>query len=151
MLVFSTTTRHRIDGQGRVSVPQVLRQILERRTGKKSFFLTVARERDRLVAYDADFIESMQQRFAERQLAGTATVKERVELEKLFGMGQQVDIDSAGRIPLRQDLREIAGITDECVFVGLGATFEIRAPAVHDRIRARVMEYIAPDEEEETL
>jgi MraZ protein len=46
----------------------------------------------------------------------------------ILGTASQLDVDSAGRILLPQNLREFAGLQNEAVLIGQGDYFEIWSP-----------------------
>jgi MraZ protein len=47
----------------------------------------------------------------------------------ILGNAAQLELDSAGRILIPQNLRELAGLEDGAVLVGLGDYFEVWSPA----------------------
>jgi MraZ protein len=47
----------------------------------------------------------------------------------ILGNTAQLDLDSAGRILIPQNLRDLAGLEGEAILVGLGDSFEVWSPA----------------------
>ncbi|MDE1173432.1 MAG: division/cell wall cluster transcriptional repressor MraZ [Parvibaculaceae bacterium] len=58
----------------------------------------------------------------------------------LIGDSAELLFDSDGRIMLRDDLREHAGITDQISFVGLGRKFQIWEPGAYEAFRLDALE-----------
>lgn len=124
-MLFLSTFTNKVDKKGRVSVPSPFRAAL------------VSQPFPGIVAYGSfinpcieacgiERIEKMSQRietldpYSEEYDAFATTI---------LGGSVQLPFDGEGRIMLPQSLMQIAGIEENAVFVGKGATFEIWEPA----------------------
>ena len=135
MLIFSSTTSHKLDAKGRVSVPAAYRNLAEKITEDRAFFITFSLKRKCLVGYDTHEVSRIREKFEMREEEFAPSDEFEDDQELFFGLGAYLEFDKNGRINLPLELRELAEIDDECVFVGRGGFFEIRAPLIHKRIR----------------
>ncbi|HCX66041.1 MAG TPA: division/cell wall cluster transcriptional repressor MraZ, partial [Rhodobiaceae bacterium] len=58
----------------------------------------------------------------------------------LIGESAELSFDSDGRVILPETLRNLAGITDEATFVGMGQRFQIWEPKAYDAYYAKALE-----------
>lgn len=135
MLIYSSTTSHKLDTKGRVSVPASYRNLAEQVTDARAFFITFSLKRKCLVGYDTREVSRIREKFEAASDASPELQDLDDDQELFFGLGAYLEFDKNGRINLPLELRELAEIDDECVFVGRGGFFEIRAPQMHKRIR----------------
>lgn len=126
MRFFSSTTKNKIDGKGRVSIPAPFRKVLERE------------EEPGLVLIPNLFTQAIDGMGFSRLEAlnnAIAALPEGEETEALrdevLGRAHQLSFDETGRIVLPPEMRQEYDLTDEAVFVGRGDTFQIISPAVH--------------------
>ena len=135
MLIYSSTTAHKLDTKGRVSVPASYRNLAEQVTDSRAFFITFSLKRKCLVGYDVREVSRIREKFEAASDASPELQELDDDQELFFGLGAYLEFDKNGRINLPLELRELAEIDDECVFVGRGGFFEIRAPQMHKRVR----------------
>ena len=64
----------------------------------------------------------------------------------LVGNAQDVEIDSAGRVLIAPELRNIAGIIKDVVLVGMGNSFELWDAEKYAELQAKDLEEIDPDD-----
>ncbi len=64
----------------------------------------------------------------------------------LVGNAQDVEIDSAGRVLIAPELRNIAGIIKDVVLVGMGHSFELWDAEKYADLQAKDLEEIDPDD-----
>ena len=115
--------RFKTDAKGRVSLPAKFRKVL-------SEDLVVARSLsgDYLMVFDGQdsFNAWVDGIFVDKFGGFNSTVSEQLMLRSaLKGQAFDVQVDSAGRILLPTELREIAGIEREVVIVGNTGFFEV--------------------------
>lgn len=58
----------------------------------------------------------------------------------LIGESAELTFDSDGRVILPEALRNIAGISDEATFVGMGQRFQVWEPKAYDAYYAKALE-----------
>ncbi len=113
---FSGEYRHSLDAKGRLIVPAKFREILGSR-------FWIGRGFDKcLQIYDEDDWNA----FSERLKALPSNSRQARELVRYFMSGtMEVEIDKQGRILLPPQLRQLAGIDRNVVFVGMGTRGEL--------------------------
>jgi MraZ protein len=130
----------RLDAKGRVSVPALFRAVLSR-DGFDGLYCYPALDRPALDAGGNALlaeIEALIGAYAPYSDAG-----EQFSLA-LYGTGETLKIDGAGRVILSEAHKSHAGITEAVAFVGLGHKFQIWEPgrfraelvAATDKVRA---------------
>jgi MraZ protein len=126
MRVFSSNSTNKIDAKGRVSVPAGFRRALEHEEEPGLIYLIGGFPNPlclegmgsrRFMEY-VDSIDAMP--LDEKSEALAAVV---------IGEARPHQIDENGRIVLAPDLRARFGLEEEALFLGLGRTFQIWAPA----------------------
>jgi MraZ protein len=115
--------RHSLDDKGRIIVPARFRELLD-----GSIYLTQGFDQNLRILPEAAFV-SIYQRVTEM----SSTNPTARQLRRLiFSTAQQVDIDNNGRILIPKYLRDVAGLTSEAIFVGVGEALEIWSPEAWD-------------------
>ena len=127
MALFLSTYKNRVDKKGRVSVPAPFRAAL----GTQSFqgVVVYSALTDAYSALEACGMERMEQLKASIDRLDLYSEEHDAYASAVFGGASQLAFDPEGRIMLSDQLRAYAGIGDEASFVGMGATFQIWAPA----------------------
>ncbi len=133
MSVFTGTHINKIDKKGRVSVPAPFRSALakEGATGVAVF-----------PSYSFPAIEGCGPGLIEQLAAGAFldynlfSPGQAGLATHIFGIIQQLDWDSEGRVLLPQPLAARFGIGEQAVFVGNGRFFQIWEPAAHAKHEA---------------
>lgn len=124
MALFLSTFTNKIDSKGRVSVPAQFRSSLVNKEFSgvvvyESFVNECIEgcdiERIKQISESIDNLDPFSQ---DRDALATA----------LLGGSVQLTIDNEGRVVMPENLLKKAGIKDQAVFVGKGATFEIWQP-----------------------
>jgi MraZ protein len=141
---FTSSSVHKVDGKGRVSVPAGFRRVLEQAEEQGLALISNFRNQgyiegytqDELFAIHAD-IEKMK-RFSPARLA----------LEHEFiTKASFLPLDDNGRILLTKELREDNGLSDTAVFAGSGRHFQIRSPATWQAHQASIAAALGPDQD----
>ena len=111
--MFRGSSQAKIDAKGRLKIPSIFLRPLEERYGTELFITSV--QGDRALLYPLPVWEEIESRLLE--MPSTDRVRDRY-LERVNYFGQQVDLDSQGRITLPQILREAAEVEGEVVVAG---------------------------------
>ena len=138
-MVFAGTYEHSIDSKNRVAVPSDIRTQLRRRAGAASsgasseagtntgepvvFYVTLSEDHEALCLYtEADF----------ERLAAALDESERDPSEILpyenvyFSLANRVEMDSAGRVRLPENLLQMTSLDSEIVLLGVKDHLELR-------------------------
>ena len=120
---------NKIDGKGRVAAPADFRKALDLKTFN-GFFCIPSLEGPWLDCGGPDFIASLK-----AMIAGLAPYDSRRQALQvhLLGKAKPVSLDGEGRFILIETLRLHARLETQVFFLGVGDTFQIRAP---DRVEA---------------
>jgi MraZ protein len=124
MALFLSTYTNKIDKKGRVSVPAQFRAVLasENFPGIVAYasFVNPCVEACGIERLErlSESIDSLDPYSAQRDAFATS----------ILGGAVQLPFDSEGRVLLPLDLMKEAELTEQAVFVGKGATFEIWSP-----------------------
>ena len=126
---FRGSSVHTISDNGRVSIPSKIRDVLRRNYSDESMVLVVNRAPDRvcLVAFPAQEWEKV-----EKGLMNWQNRQEADAARKISAGSEDVTIDKQGRILISQALRTKAGLSGECVIIGLDDRLEIWDKACWD-------------------
>jgi MraZ protein len=136
MALFLSTYNNKVDKKGRVSVPANFRLALQKEDFQGvvvySSFVNECVEACGMerMARLSESIDSLDPYSQERD-AFAATI---------LGGSFQLPFDGEGRIILPESLMNEAGISDQAVFVGKGATFEIWSPSIFDKYASKARE-----------
>lgn len=127
---FTASMVCKVDGKGRVSVPAVIRRVLEVQGAEGRFYLVPGFRNPRCIeGYSPEGHAEIADRIAEMHPADRA----RRKLEHRFlARSLPFELDDTGRIVLAPRVRAEAGIEDEALFVGLGDSFQIWNPQAYD-------------------
>jgi MraZ protein len=111
--MFRGSAPTKIDEKGRLKVPTDFRRVIEERYGSELFVTSV--QGDSAILYPLPVWEEIEARLA----AMPATDRTKVRfLERVNYFGQQVQLDTQGRIVIPQILRESAGMNGDVVVSG---------------------------------
>ncbi|ABS64021.1 protein of unknown function UPF0040 [Parvibaculum lavamentivorans DS-1] len=119
---------NKIDSKGRVSVPAKFRAV------------SIAQGLNGIICFpplsEGKFIEGCGPAFSEeidRMLDRLDPFSEERDMlaSVLLGESAELMFDADGRVNLPDNLRELAGLTDEVVFVGAGPRFQIWEPGAY--------------------
>jgi MraZ protein len=131
--------QHTLDGKGRVSLPRRFRDA----TGSR---LVVSKGfESSLAVYTADGYAA----FLDELLSGGEFARDVRAVRRHFTAGaSEVEIDSAGRIPLTPALRQFAGLSRDVIIAGVGDHIEIwdaAAWAAYEQEHAKTIEDAAEE------
>ena len=131
--MFLSTFHNRIDKKARVSVPSAFRLAL----AGEAFQGVVLFRSYRHDALEGCGLVRMQQ-LSQRldQLAAFSDEQEQLATS-IFADAEALSFDSEGRVTLSDRLRAHAGLEEEAVFVGQGATFQIWQPKLFEQHLAK--------------
>ena len=114
--MFVGGTFNKVDKKGRIFVPSIFKEELTEKVilcynifGKKSLWCFPMHKYER---FSESLVEGLYSEMSDFYCA-------------LSDGAQPADVDSAGRILIPADLRELVGITEEVRIVGMGHTLEI--------------------------
>ncbi len=116
---FRGTFTHRLNKQGRISLPSRFKEVLEERKVKR---IVILRHRNKLEAYPDDEWQNEEMR---RESLDMDDEKVSEFMHYLLSNVTEVDIDGQGRILIPPDLREVVGEGGEVVLLGMNKHFEI--------------------------
>jgi len=143
--LFLSTFINRIDAKGRVSVPAPFRAAL----AGQSFNGIVVFPATKLAAIEGSGIDRIAS-LAARIDSLPEFSDERNAISAIFADAQQLPFDSEGRVMFPGWLLELANITDNASFVGIGSTFQIWEPeafrAHHAEMRSRARTITLPSQ-----
>jgi len=123
---------NRVDAKGRVSVPASFRAVLTK-DGAEEIFCYPHPERRCLEAGGNRLVRKIHQILEEFPVLS----QEREDLATFyFGESETLKIDADGRTILPKRLKDVAGIGDTAVFVGLGDKFQIWEADEYDAFRS---------------
>ncbi|MEO0681382.1 MAG: cell division/cell wall cluster transcriptional repressor MraZ [Pseudomonadota bacterium] len=133
---FTSSSVHKVDGKGRVSVPAVFRKVLEGQGAEGQVFLVPGfRDARAIEGYAFDGHAAIGAQIARMHPAS----KPRKRLEHRFlGRTLPLQLDENGRIVLSPALRQDHGIAGQAQFVGLGDSFQIWAPEAYEAYLAEL-------------
>ena len=135
---FLSNAVNRIDSKGRVSVPALFRNVLQRR-GLGELYALQAIDMPAIDAGGMDLLERY-----ETRLAQDDPFLRTSDDMSIFchGDGAFLKPDAEGRISVTDFIRDHTGITDEVAFVGRGHFFQMWEPerfrAFREEVRARL-------------
>jgi MraZ protein len=139
---FMSSSIHKVDNKGRVSVPANFRRLIEREAEPAIYLISDFRGRGYLEAYA---FEELSQIHADIEAMPRYSPAREILEEEFIAKAFEVSLDDTGRILLPRDIREENGITDTAVFVGVGKHFQIRSPENRAANKARIAAALGPD------
>lgn len=135
---FLSNAVNRIDSKGRVSVPALFRNVLQRR-GLGELYALQAIDMPAIDAGGMDLLERYETRLAQDDPFLRSSDDMSIFCH---GDGAFLRPDGEGRISVTDFIREHTGITDEVAFVGRGHFFQMWEPerfrAFREEVRARL-------------
>ena len=146
-LTFTGTSRHKVDGKGRVSIPAQFRRVLEAADPKWQEGLAprlfVAHGPEDQTFLDCFSVAAMEEITAKIDAQPLGSPR-REALEYYFnGMTYGTATDETGRLVLSAALRTQIGVTGEAVLVARGKSFRILSPEAYDAYAAEQRERLA--------
>ena len=137
-MIFQGNSSLSLDAKGRMTIPARYRDVLLKDSHGE---LTITRNLDGgLLIYPRSEWEER------RKIIMNLPTKSRGIQRLLVGNAQDVEIDSAGRVLIAPELRNIAGIIKDVVLVGMGHSFELWDAEKYADLQAKDLEEIDPDD-----
>jgi MraZ protein len=134
--LFLSTFVNKVDRKGRVSVPATFRSTLATHRHPNQVVLIPSFKYEALDGTGSDHLAEM--------MEGLNTLDQysdrRDDLALVFAESRALQIDGEGRIVIPDDLKDLAHISDEVAFVGLGTMFQMWEPGRFNRHRAEARE-----------
>jgi MraZ protein len=141
---FTSSSVHKVDGKGRVSVPAGFRRVLEQAEEPGLAIISNFRNRGYIEGYTLDELTSIHADIEE--MPRYSPQREILE-EEFIAKALPLSLDENGRILLPKDIREDNGIGDSAVFIGVGRHFQIRSPENRALNQARLAAAMGPDQD----
>lgn len=114
--------RNTLDEKGRILIPSKLKNELF--DGADKNVLVVTQSFDRcLWLYTVDEWKSLSAKIMET--ASPFNSQNRLVLRTLVAPAQEIELDKSGRLSIPQSLREYAGLTKDCVILGINKYIEL--------------------------
>jgi MraZ protein len=133
--------RNTLDEKGRISLPAKLRGELQ----GKEFVLTQGVDRC-LWLFPPEQWNNLSKKFLEQTSLFAA--RARLMQRRILAPAQEIEVDKLGRIAIPQSLRDFAGLTKECVILGITKYIEIwDADEYRKYLEANESEFLAASEE----
>ncbi|MDR2101878.1 MAG: division/cell wall cluster transcriptional repressor MraZ [Treponema sp.] len=107
-----------LDDKGRINLPSRLRNALV----SAALILTKGVE-DCVCIYPPEEWERIRRNIME--MTSPFSSRSRSVRRRIIGPAQDMEFDKAGRLPIPQSLREFAGLTKECLVIGLDDYIEV--------------------------
>ncbi len=114
--------RNTLDEKGRILFPSKLRNELFGDAEKNVLIVTQSFDRC-LWLYTLDEWKSLSSKIMEN--ASPFSKQSRLVLRSLIAPAQEVELDKAGRLSIPQSLREYAGLSKDCVILGINRYMEL--------------------------
>lgn len=143
---FSDSYTHKVEPNGRVSIPSEYRKILESLGSTHVVVLPQFKSPDAHVVLSQAGHEKVVARVEAEAKALEPKARTALKM-KVTSNARAIAMDDGGRIKLSPELRDALGITNEIVFAGDGSTFElwhpdkwVRHEADHDQLGTELAE-----------
>lgn len=114
--------RNTLDEKGRILIPSKLKGELFGNSDKNVLVVTQSFDRC-LWLYTVDEWKSLSEKVMES--ASPFNSQNRLVLRTLVAPAQEIELDKAGRLSIPQSLREYAGLTKDCVILGINKYMEL--------------------------
>lgn len=135
-LQFTSSSVHKVDGKGRVSVPKLFRDVLTDEGAAGQMFLVPGfRDPRAIEGYGARGHAAIGAQIARMHPGDKA--RKRLE-HKFLGRTLPMTLDDTGRIVLSPALRERFGLGASAHFVGVGESFQIWSPEAYAAFEAEL-------------
>lgn len=139
MALFLSTFVNKIDKKGRVSVPAQFRTTLTSNQssliGESSFSGIVVFRSLKHPALEGCSVDRMQR--MSNSIDGLDLFSDAQDdlVSAIFADSHLLTFDSEGRVSIPEEFLKFANLTDQVAFVGRGATFQLWAPEVFQKIQ----------------
>jgi MraZ protein len=138
MALFLSTSTHKVDAKGRVSVPAGFRTALQ----NQEFQGVILIPSNKFAALEG-FTMGMMQELSNRLDKFDLFSDTQDDLAAvIFANATPLGFDETGRISVPKELLTHAGIVDQAVFVGMGAKFQLWSPQAYAQRRETAMRHV---------
>jgi MraZ protein len=141
MRFFSSSSLHKVDEKGRVSIPATFRKVIEADPNPALLLIPRMRDEPCIEGLGNARFEALAEALDQMNPLDPVAI---ALSNKLMGQARQIPIEDTGRIVLPRELRKDAEIGAEALFVGLGKSFQIWNPQLYEARKAQ-MEQVARD------
>lgn len=114
--------RNTLDEKGRILIPSKLRNELFGDSEKNVLIVTQSFDHC-LWLYTLDEWKNLSSKIMES--ASPFSKQNRLVLRSLIAPAQEVELDKAGRLSIPQSLRDYAGLTKDCIILGINRYMEL--------------------------
>ncbi len=122
---------HKVDSKGRVQIPAAIRQTSGDAVYTK--FMLLRGSNDCLALVPEREFQANFEAFRPETLGGGESIK---VMRRLYPNAFQVVLDNQGRVLLPKNLRELAGIEENALIIGVGAWIELWNKERYERVCA---------------
>ena len=147
------------DGKGRFSLPLDMRKAVKSSSGEGKFCLTLHPDLPCAIGFGVSHKHWLENDIIDRQRAARERGEPfdaEVEREKYFADLEDLNFDDGGRFFMPDDIKQMMGITDAVVFVGIGGNKQMWDPQTllasegrSRRVRNTVEQFLAGRGKEE--
>jgi MraZ protein len=130
---------NKVDRKGRVSVPARFRSAIASATGQAAAAVVLSPVHD-LRAIDGCDLARIDEFVARLDTPGAYSEEEKRIADVILSQSEELAVDGDGRIMLPAALIELAGVTEQALFVGVGRTFQIWNPERRAAFEAETLE-----------
>ena len=128
MKFFSSSSTHKIDGKGRVSIPAHFRKVLDLEAQPGVVLIPDVRGEPAIEGFGYGRFEELVEAIDRMPIMEEETM---ALAHVMLGEARHFQLDETGRILLGAEVKAWAGLTDSALFVGLGKRFQIWNPETH--------------------
>lgn len=132
-MLFTGQYEHTIDAKNRLAIPSEIRSGWSEKQDGAAWYAMPWRQGLIRLYTERDF----QERAAAKDLTLTPDDDEAELQATLFGLSARVEMDSAGRVRLPEDMLTMVGLTPEVILIGAGDRLEIRDRAAWRQSQAQ--------------
>lgn len=130
---FSDKATNRVDGKGRVSIPAPYRKVLAEDGDAVLHLMPDIMDKPLIMGFGAGYYRTLTD--SVRKLPPFHPVTEALSAQ-LGGEVKTLPLDETGRIVLPAELRAVAGIGEDALFVGMITHFQIWRPETYAEVSA---------------
>lgn len=127
--MFVGRTLHTVNKDGRVSIPSKMRDVLKKKYNSDELYLMLMPEKF-ICLFPSEEFEKLASRLDNSQVTSLSRIMDNER--NLCSAAELCTIDSSGRIVLPSEMRELAQIESEVMFVGARSHIELWNP---DRLK----------------
>ena len=126
---FTSSSVHKVDSKGRVSIPALFRRVLEQGETPGLVLIPRLRGQNCIEGFTLEYIDRIGR--AINRMKPFSDARRRLEYEFMAG-AIPMQLDENGRIVLSPTVQASVGLKGQALFVGMGESFQIWAPEAYD-------------------